>query len=345
MGVQLTDLVTKHEMELEALKGRKIGIDAFVSLYQFLSIIRQYDGTPLMDSRGRVTSHYSGLFYRTIKLIEKGIKPAYVFDGKPPKLKSRTIEERVSKRDEAKEKWQKALKKGDLEEARKYAQASTRLSKEMVKGAKELLKAMGVPIIQAPSEGEAQAAYMNIKGDIWATGSQDYDSLLFGAPRLIKNVTITGKRKIPRKNIYIEIKPELIELKELLKELEIDRKKLIWIGIMVGTDFNDKLPGIGPKTALKLVKEYDRFEEILEHLRETKKIEFNFDYHEIEEIFLKIPTTDDYKLKWKAPDVDKVKEFLVEEHDFSEDRVENALDELEKHLKTTMSQGRLDNWT
>ncbi|MBR9707621.1 MAG: flap structure-specific endonuclease, partial [Candidatus Diapherotrites archaeon] len=207
-------------------------------------------------------------------------------------------------------------------------------------GSKELLQAMGVPVIQAPSEGEAQAAVMCARGEVWAAGSQDFDSLLFGAPRLIRNITITGRRKVPRKNIYTEIHPELLDLEEVLNELGITREKLIWIGLLVGTDFNDKIPGVGPKTALKLVKEHDSFDKILE----ATKSEINYDPQEIQDLFLNIDTTKDYKLEWKAPDRDKITEFLVEKHDFSPARVNNSLSLLEKSLKTTLSQGRLDSF-
>ncbi|MBN1159673.1 MAG: flap structure-specific endonuclease, partial [Candidatus Diapherotrites archaeon] len=160
MGVQISELVTPEKIDLKVLQGRKIAIDAFNSLYQFLAIIRQFDGTPLMDSAGNITSQYSGLFYRTIKLVEAGIKPVYVFDGEPPILKFRTIQERRQTREKAEKKWKEAQKKGDMEAARKYAQASMKLTGEMIEGSKKLLEAMGIPWVQAPSEGEAQAAHM-----------------------------------------------------------------------------------------------------------------------------------------------------------------------------------------
>src|SRR3989344_9396763 len=212
MGVDLGDLIQKQEIELEDLRGRKIAIDALNAIYQFLSIIRQPDGTPLMDSHGNITSHLSGIFYRTTRLMEMGILPCYVFDGEPPKLKAQTVAERKEIRKEAEEKWKEAQKKGDLIEARKYAQAASKVTEPMLEESKKLLTAMGIPVVQAPSEGEAQAAFMCQQGDFYAAGSQDFDSLLFGAPRVLRNITITGKRKIPRKNVYIEVKPEMIDL-------------------------------------------------------------------------------------------------------------------------------------
>ena len=343
MGVQLGEIVPAKEVSLESLKGRTISIDAFNSLYQFLAIIRQYDGTPLMDSQGNITSHLSGLYYRTIKLMEAGIRPVYVFDGKPPELKARTIAERREIRREAETKWREHLEKGEVKEAKTAAQAAIRLTDKMVLESKELLKCMGVPVVQAPSEGEAQAAFMCSQGSVWAAGSQDFDALLFGSTRLLRNITITGRRKVPRKDAYVDVNPELIELDTALKELKITREKLIWLGMLVGTDFNEKVEGVGPKTALKLVQENDSFDDILKRLEEGKKKTIDFDYLEVVDLFENIPTTKEYELKWEQPDLGKIKEFLCEQHDFSTERVENAFKSLEQGSKG-MSQARLDSW-
>jgi flap endonuclease-1 len=341
MGVQLAELVNAKEIDFQALSGKKIAIDAMNSLYQFLSIIRQPDGTPLMDSQGRITSHLSGLFYRNVNLIEFGIKPVYVFDGKPPKLKGAVVEERSELRDEAQRKWLEAVSKGRLEEARIFAQQSSRFTEEMIEDSKKLLKYMGVPVVQAPSEGEAQAAYMAAKGEVWATGSQDYDSLLFGSPRLAKNLTISGRRKIPRKQAYIEIKPELISLEETLRELELTRAQLVDLSILIGTDYNPKgVEGIGPKKAYALIKEFGDLKTIVRE----KKIDINFDIDEIRELFLNPEVTDEYKINWELPNKDKTIEFLCTERDFSLDRVKKALDKLENKTKEVKSQSSLEKW-
>ncbi|MEM5870583.1 MAG: flap endonuclease-1, partial [Candidatus Aenigmatarchaeota archaeon] len=255
MGVQLRDILEAKEVDLETLKGRIIAIDAFNWLYQFLSSIRQIDGTPLMDIKGRITSHLSGLFYRTANLLEAGIKPVYVFDGEKPKFKKYTIEKRKEIREEAKEKWEKALERGDIEEAKKMAQRSGELNEEMIEESKELIRAMGLPIVQAKSEGEAQCAIMCKNGDVNFSASQDFDSLLFGSPKMIRNLNITGKRKVGGKEV--KISPEIIDLEENLNRLGITREQLIIIGILVGTDYNPGgIKGIGPKKALELVKRY-----------------------------------------------------------------------------------------
>ena len=340
MGTPIGPIIPKREIELNELSTRFLAIDGYNALYQFISVIRQPDGTPLMDRRGRITSHLSGLFYRTIKLLENGIKVAYVFDGKPPEFKHRTLEERTERREEAEKKWQEALRRGDVEEARKYATQASRLEKAMVEDSKELLDAMGVPYVEAPSEGEAQASYMAAKGDVWAAGSQDYDSLLFGSPRLVRNLAITGKRKLPGRNVYIDVKPELIVLDEVLKTLNIDRRKLIWLGMLVGTDFNEKIPGIGPKRALELVKSHDSFEDILKALGQK----VDWDWRAIEEFFLNPPHTDEYELKYRKPDRERIFRILVDEHDFSPERVEKAVSRLEEVSPALGSQSSLEAW-
>lgn len=323
MGVDLGKLLEPKTIDLESLRGKKLGIDALNTIYQFLSIIRQRDGTPLMDSNGKITSHLSGLFYRNLKLLEFGILPAYVFDGKPPILKEETLQKRKEVRDEARKEWKKALEEGKIEEARKHAQAASKVNEEMLEESRELLKAMGIPSVKAPSEGEAQAAYLCQQGDVYAAGSQDYDSLLFGVPKLIRNLTITGKRKVPGKNYYTEIEPEFLELEKVLKSLDINREQLVEIGIFMGTDFNPGIKGIGPKRALEHIKE--------KPIEEWKdEYDFSIDPVKIKKIFLEPEITKEYSLKWTDPDSDKLTEILHEKHEFSEQRIENALKRLEE---------------
>ncbi|GAY24851.1 hypothetical protein ATG_00540 [Desulfurococcaceae archaeon AG1] len=346
MGVDLKDLIPEKAVrqinDLRELSGKIIAIDAYNALYQFLAAIRQPDGTPLMDSKGRVTSHLSGLFYRTINLVEAGIKPVYVFDGKPPEIKAAEIARRSMAKQKAEERLRIAREKGDEEEMRKYAQATSRLSNDMVESSKKLLSYMGIPWVQAPSEGEAQAAYMAMKGIAWATASQDYDSLLFGSPRLVRNLTVSGKRKLPGKEIYVEIKPEVIDLNLLMKTLEITREQLIDIAILVGTDFNpDGVEGIGPKKAYSLVKSYGSIDRVLKVLPGAR---FPVDPMEIKKFFLNPPISEVPRIEWKAPDREKVIELLVEEYEFSRERVENNLERLSKAISRASAARGLDKW-
>lgn len=323
MGVDLADIIPEEVITLDSLSGKTLAVDAYNALYQFLAIIRQPDGTPLKDKRGRVTSHLSGLLYRTANLAEKEIRLAFVFDGKPPEMKTLEIQRRRKVREEAKARYEVALKEGRVEEARIYAQATSSLRDTMVEDARKLLDALGIAWVQAPSEGEAQAAYIAARGDVWSVASQDHDSLLFGAPRMVKNLAITGRRKLPRRDAYVEVEPKLIELKGVLTGLSITREQLIDLGILIGTDFNpDGVKGIGPKTALKLIHEHHS----LDALKSNDPTMLGlFDVNGIREIFLKPDVTSNYSLKWSEPDVEKVVQFLCDEHDFSEDRVRKAV--------------------
>ncbi|KUK03918.1 MAG: flap endonuclease [Methanosarcinales archaeon] len=336
MGVDLGALMKGREVELGELAHGRVAIDAFNALYQFLSIIRQRDGTPLLDSAGRITSHLSGLLYRTSNMMEVGIMPFYVFDGEPPALKRGTLERREHIRESAKRSWEEARERG--EDGFVYAQASSRVDEQILDDAKRLLSLMGVPFVVAPSEGEAQAAHMTRKGDADYAGSQDYDTLVFGAPKVVRNLAITGRRKLPRRRVYVDVKPEVIELDAELERLGITREQLVDIAILVGTDYNPGIKGIGPKKAYGLVKKgkdiFSILDELGEHIEHAE---------EIRQFFLEPEVTDDYELVWSKPDSDGVIQFLCEERDFSQERVERALHKLEAALES-QKQRSLDAW-
>jgi len=342
LGVQLGGLVEARRTAIEDLAGRGIAFDGHNILYQFLAIIRGRDGKPLRDGEGRITSHLSGLIYRNSNLIEAGIRVAYVFDGRPHRFKARVIKQRREVRREARVKYVRALREGRPEEARRYAQRAVTATTDIVKDAKRLLTLMGVPWVQAPGEGEAQSAYMARRGDVWAAASQDFDSLLFGAPRLVRNLSITGRRKLPRKSVYIRIEPELIELEAFLRGLGISREQLIDVCILVGTDYNPKgVKGVGPKTALKLLKRYGSLENAIPHM---KNAEFPHPVEEIRALFRNPATTDDYALDWRAPDADGIVEFLCGERDFDRGRVLKAVGKIERGYKRGRERTTLERW-
>lgn len=335
MGADIGEILERNKVDLSYFKGKKIAVDAFNTIYQFISIIRQPDGTPLKDSSGRITSHLSGIFYRLSNMSEVGIKPVFVFDGEPPVFKQREIEERRERRIEMREKWIAAVERGE-KDAKKYAQAAATIDDYIIESSMELLKYMGIPFVQAPSEGEAQAAYMCEKGDVNFTGSQDYDSILFGSPRLARNLAITGKRKLPGKNVYIDVKPEVIDLNSNLKAIGLTREQLIDIALLVGTDYNEGIKGIGVKKALKLIKEHGNIFNALSAIGE------NIDnVEEIRNFYIQPDVTDSYTIKFSTPDESKIIEFLCEEHDFSKSRVEKAVEKL-KELE--ISQMTLEDW-
>jgi flap endonuclease-1 len=327
MGVKFRDLISPEQLKFEDLDGKTVAIDAANVIYQFLSSIRQPDGTPLKDRNGKITSHFSGILYRTSALIERGIKPIYVFDGQSNILKSETQSMRREIKVKSERKWKEALEEGRIEEARKYAVRSSRMSPEIVEGSKKLLKLMGIPYIQAKGEGEAQASYIVARGDAWSVASQDYDCLLFGAPRMVKNLTISGTSA----NL------ELIELKKVLEKLEISRDQLVDLALLVGTDFNLGIKGIGAKKGLKLIKKYGDVYQAMKSL----DVQMDVDPEILREMFLGYDFESNYQLKWQKADKSSIIDFLCKEHDFSEERVLSALDKLKK-LQTTQSS--LEQW-
>ncbi len=345
MGLNIKEIIPRKEIELSDLKGKILCVDAYNTLYQFLSSIRQPDGTPLMDDEKRVTSHLSGIFYRNISLLAEGIKLVYVFDGEAPELKGGTYKIREAGRDLAKERYEQAKKVEDIVAMKRYSSQFIRLDDEMIKESKELLEAMGIAVVQAPSEGEAEAAYLcKANREIYASASQDYDSILFGAPRLIRNLTLARRRKTF--SGFVEIKPEIIELDKVLNSLEINLDQLICIGILIGTDYNPKgLPGIGQKRALEIVKRYKQpvliFKNVEEQMMSLSE-EDRFDWKEIFKLFHKHKVKD-ANIKFGEIDEKKIKEILVKEHVFSEQRVDKQLERL-REIHEKEKQKGLTDW-
>jgi flap endonuclease-1 len=330
MGVDFGDVIPRRKVELASLSNKRLAVDAYNTLYQFLAIIRGVGGEHLKDSRGRVTSHLSGLFYRNINLMELNMKLVYVFDGAPPELKTEEIQRRRVVREEAGRQYVAAVAAGDMASARKYAEASTSLRSDMISDSKHLLDAMGIPWIDAPSEGEAQASVLAAEKTVDGVASQDHDSLLFGAPLLVRNVTISGRRRLPSKNIFVEVEPETISLEETLSSLQLSREQLVDLGILVGTDFNpDGFKGVGPAKALKYLRTYGALEKVEPLKEDLAKI----DYPAIRNLFLNPPAKPGIRPDWKPFDLEAVKRFLVDDHSFSEERVDAAA----KRLATVAS--------
>lgn len=326
MGVDLGELFTTEPCGYEQLTHKIVAIDAYNVLHQFLSSIRQRDGTPLKDARGRITSHLSGLLYRTANLVQAHIRPIYVFDGAPHPLKARTLQQRQQRKEQAEQAWKEALEKGDLETARSKAQQTSRVTSEIIDQSTQLLDALGIPHLQAPSEGEAQASYMVQRGDAHAVGSQDFDCLLFGASLLVRNLTSSGRRKLPKKQAYITVQPESITLQQNLQRLGITREQLVDIAILIGTDFNEGVRGYGPKKSLQLLKQMKTLEDALPKLSDAQPSLSFDDVHEIRSIFLQPTITQDYHCTWAPPEKDQVLRIMCDEHQFSQERVLSVLE-------------------
>lgn len=339
MGLDLKSLVVKDRTSLQAFSSKVIAIDAYNAIYQFISTIRGPDGASLSDARGRVTSHLSGLFYRNVNFLSLGIKPIYVFDGKPPSLKSTEIERRKQNKKDAIIKYERAIVSGNMEDAKKYAQQTTTMLDGMIDESKELLKMFGIPYVDAPSEGEATAAHLTQTGQADASASQDFDSVLFGSKKMVRNFTVSGRRKIPNRNMYVNVEPEVIELDKTLRFLGLSREELVDVGILIGTDFNpDGFARIGPKTALKLVREYSRLEDIPRIRDELEQVE----YAQIRKIFLDPDVADVEEIELGKIERDEIVRYLSTERNFSRDRIVSSLDRLQKNIEK--QHHNLDRW-
>lgn len=325
MGVKLTPIVLRNEINLSDLRGKVLAVDGNAELYQFLALIRKSDGTPLTDSHGNITSHLVGLIYRSTRLVSDfGIKMVFVFDGKPPALKKRELERRHKIREKFIKEYEKARAAGDMELAFAKATMTSLLTHSMLEDTIRLLRLLGIPYVLAPSEAEAQAAFMARRGDVWGVVSKDYDTLLFGAPRLLRFITISGKEFLPSKGKFRPLKPEIIEAHEMLSHHQISLEQLIDLAILIGTDFNLSIKGIGPKTALRLIKEYGR----IEYLPPDVKSRVTKNYEDVREIFCHPQTTEHYHVEYGTLDEDGLYEFLCKERDFSPERVKMIIERM-----------------
>ncbi len=341
LGVNLTPIMVKKILSLEDLRGKSLAVDAQNYLYQFLSLIRMQDGTPLQDSHGNVTSHLAGLMFRSTRLIhDYDIYLVFVFDGKPPQLKQQEIMKRREMREKATQEWQTALKAGDYATAFSKAVMSSHLTRSMIEDSQRLLQYLGIPFVQAPSEAEAQAAYMAQKGEVWAASSKDYDALLFGTPRLLRYLTISGREFLPSKGISRPLEPELIELDKFLSSHGITREQLVDIAVLIGTDFNEGVKGIGPKKALILVKNHGNIENMPSEIQEKLEAQ---NYREVKNFFLKPQITTDYTLRYGELQENELYRFLCDERDFSHDRVGTVIQRM-KTFFANRKQTELQKW-
>mgnify|MGYP006267434927 CR=1 FL=1 len=324
MGVAIKDILYYREIDASQLANKKIAIDSFNMLFSFVSSIRQSDGQLLVDSKGRVTSHLKGLFSRCIYFKKHNISPIFIFDGKAPKLKEKEQDSRRERRALAQEKYQEAKELGLLEDSKKYAQGTSHLTSDMIEQSKELISKFGFSIIQAPSEAEAQGAELVRSKQVYALASQDFDSLLFNSPYLIRNFSISSKRKVAGTNTYKDTNIEFYSLKENLEKLNISQDELIYIAILCGTDFNPGgIKGIGPKKALKLVKEYRNKPEDLFKILKWHDY-FSYTWIEVFNTIKKMPIDKEISEFRNTFEKDAIVEYLTQ-FDFDEEQVKKQL--------------------
>ncbi len=335
----LTPILKREQTSLKALKGTSFAIDASIEIHQFLALVRKRDGSLFTDSQGRVTSHLIGLLTRTSRLIaDFDMKPVFVFDGKPNPLKRRTIEMRREARKKAEAEYIEAVSKRDYSKAWSKAVMTGRVTGSVLDDSKHLLTLMGIPWLEALEDAEAQASYMAARGDVWAVGSKDYDCLLYGAPILARYLTLTGREWLPAQRRSRPLIPELIKLSENLTLLGITREQLVDLAILVGTDFNQGVKGIGPKKALKLVRDHGSIEQMPDEIR-SKLTE---DLSSVRQVFLEPRVLEKYLLKRSPPDLDGLVKFLSEERGFNKERVERLTERLTR--KNERTDAGLETW-
>lgn len=325
---------------MKNLFGRKVAIDASMCLYQFLIAVRQSDGQQLTNESGETTSHLSGMFYRTIRMVENNIKPVYVFDGKPPVLKGGELEKRLLKREEAQKQIDSIKDTGTVAEVMKFEKRLVRVSREQNDEAKKLLELMGIPYVNAPCEAEAQCAELARTGKVFAAASEDMDTLCYEPPYLLRHLTFAEARKMPINQITYS---------EAIAGLEMTKPQFIDMCILLGCDYCETIKGVGPVTAYKLIKEHGSLEKIIEHINSNPtskyKVPENWPYDEARQLFMDPEVTkgEEVTLKWKEPDVEGLIQYMVREKGFSEDRIRSGAEKLKKGLKTGV-QGRLDGF-
>lgn len=325
-----------NETDMKSYFGRKIAIDASMSLYQFLIAVRS-EGNQLTSVDGETTSHLMGTFYRTIRLIENGIKPVYVFDGKPPDMKSGELEKRAQRREEAQKSLEKAEEVGDAVEIEKFNRRLVKVNKKHVEECQQLLSLMGIPYVLAPCEAESQCAAMVAAGKVYATATEDMDALTFGSPIIVRHLTFSEARKISVQEIH---------LNKVLNGMELSQNEFIDLCILLGCDYCDSIRGIGPKRAMELIKQHRTLNNIVENLDQNKyPLPENWNYESARNLFIKpeVHDPDTMELKWNDPDEDGLVKFLCGDRQFSEERVRNGAKKL-KNARTGTTQGRIDSF-
>tara|TARA_Y100001970_G_scaffold267978_1_gene358693 strand:- start:1114 stop:2109 length:996 start_codon:yes stop_codon:yes gene_type:complete len=314
----LKDLAIVHPLEISEMSGQRVAVDVFLNAYQFITSLVGQDGKPL-SYNGKPVAHLMGFLDRATWMLENGIEPVFFFDGRPHELKFETLAGRKDRKEDAKAKWEAAIESGDMTLAKKLGPQTAEYTRDMVEQTKRLFDCLGLVWIEAPMEAEGAGAVRCSNGEVAAVASQDWDTLLYGSPIMIRNLTSHGRRKFGR-----VISAEKIILKELLEKNEITREQLVDLAIMIGTDFHPGIKGIGPKTGLKLIREYGSMETV----SEIKGFELPENLETIRQLFLNHPVNSDPIPESKRAVENDLRDFLQGEFGFSDGRIKRALDRL-----------------
>lgn len=325
-----------RENDIKSYFGRKVAIDASMSIYQFLIAVRQ-GAEVLQNEEGETTSHLMGMFYRTIRMVENGIKPVYVFDGKPPQLKSGELARRTERRSEAEKHLQEAQEAGEETNIEKFSKRLVKVTQQHTDECKKLLMLMGIPYVEAPGEAEASCATLVKAGKVYAAATEDMDCLTFGSPVLMRHLTASETKKLPIQEFH---------LNRILQDLGLTWEQFVDLCILLGCDYCESIRGIGPKRAVELIKQHKTIEEIIQHI-DTKKYPLpeNWLHKEAQKLFLEpdVVNPDDVELKWTEPNEEELVQFMCGEKQFNEERIRNGVKRLSKSRQGS-TQGRLDDF-
>ncbi|XP_074309004.1 flap endonuclease 1-like isoform X2 [Silene latifolia] len=310
-----------------------------MSIYQFLIVVGRSGTQMLTNEAGEVTSHLQGMFLRSIRLLEAGIQPVYVFDGQPPDLKKEQLAKRYSIRADAAKDLSAAIENGDKEGIEKFSKRTVKVTRQHNKDCMKLLGLMGIPVVEAPSEAEAQCAALCKNGKVYAVASEDMDTLTFGASRFLRHLMDPSSKRIP----VMEF-----EMAKVLEELNLTMDQFIDLCILSGCDYCANIKGIGGLTALKLIRQHGCIEAILENLKNKGRYQIADDwpYQEVRRLFkepLVFPENEEPELKWSPPDEEGLVNFLVKENSFNIDRVTKAIEKI-KPAKIKLAQGRVESF-
>ncbi|KAM4617575.1 flap endonuclease 1 [Discoglossus pictus] len=324
------------EHDIKSYFGRKVAVDASMCIYQFLIAVRQ-DGNVLQNEDGETTSHLMGMFYRTIRMVEHGIKPVYVFDGKPPHLKSGELAKRSERRAEAEKQLEAAQEAGDVENVEKFNKRLVKVTKQHNEECKKLLTLMGIPYVDAPCEAEATCAALVKAGKVYGAATEDMDALTFGTPVLLRHLTTSEAKKLPIQEFH---------LNRALQDMEVSYEQFVDLCILLGSDYCETIRGVGPKRAIDLIRQHKCIEEIMDNI-DLKKypVPENWLHKEARQLFLEPEVVDveNVDLKWTEPDEEALVAFMSGEKQFSEDRIRNGAKKLTKNRQGS-TQGRLDDF-
>jgi flap endonuclease-1 len=324
-NADLRDLASIEEVPWDEVDPGVVAVDAHNWLYRYLTTtVRFTNESVYTTSAGDEVANLVGIVQGLPKFFEHDLTPVFVFDGGPSELKADEIAERREQREQLEDRLEDAREEGDAAEVARLDSATQRLTDVIQETSRELLELLDVPVVEAPAEGEAQAAHMASRGDADYVGTEDYDALLFGAPVTLRQLTSKGD-------------PERMDLEQTLADLDLTREQLVDVAILCGTDFNDGVHGYGPKTALKAVREHGDLWGVVEH--EDVLVE-NGDL--VRQLFFDPDVTDDYAFDTAiSPDVDAATGYVTDEWEVPEDEVARGFERIQDGLTQT----GLDDWT